>query len=101
MSQLNLWDETKKRDAALDLLEERRESLVEYAKALAYKLYALNGEVSSPEILAVMKDDSEIKEALTAADPRFMGAVFRKGWKRLRWDATGSHRRPVSVWVRS
>ena len=37
---------------------------------------------------------------LDRIDLRFMGAVFRKGWRRVGWVPTGSHARPVAIWER-
>lgn len=91
--------EARKRDRALDLLETYRGDLVDAARAVAEEIAGRVGHVTSPEVLAELRERG-LGEALDSVDRRFMGAVFRKGWRRVGLDNSGSHRRPVSVWVR-
>lgn len=93
----DLFEEARKRDAALDLLEESRPRLIQKAREIALELVTIHGTVTGVRVMKELKargfyDGSK--------DPRFMGAVFRKGngWARVGYSAEGSHRCPVSVW---
>lgn len=86
------------RDQVLDVLEEWRKCLVLEAKSRAVRLAKRNGSVTSVEVLDQLRADPEWSTAVDAVDPRFMGAVFRKGWRRLGWEPAGSHARPVARW---
>lgn len=102
--QMTLFDqraERKKRDAALDLLEEKRRVLIAMAKAAAMEIWSKHGRVTGPEVFALLVEWGNA-ETLAAVDPRFMGAVFRigAGWKRAGYEPQGSHGRPVSIWTR-
>ena len=101
MRQLNLFDqkaEERKRDEALDELEEHRADLISRAAQIAREIATESGTVTSSAVLAVLR--RECPQSMTGIDCRFMGAVFRRGrgWLRLGWSPEGSHSRPVSVW---
>lgn len=107
MTQANLFDrEAHARDVALDRIEWSRAKLVKHGRAVAVTLCARNGRVTSTEVMTEMmrqaKDDAGLAEELDGADPRWLGAVFRggTGWRRIGWDHSGSHKRPVAVWTR-
>ena len=87
------------RDQVLDVLEEWRKCLVLEGRSRAVAIARRKGSVTSTEVLAELRADPEWADAVDAVDPRFMGAVFRKGWARAGWDTSGSHARPVSRWV--
>jgi hypothetical protein len=95
-------DEDAKRDFALDLLEKTRSSLISAARTEAHAIYVTNGRVTSVEVMAAMKAAGH-GAAMANVDPRWMGAVFRKGegWVRVGWEQTGSHSRPVAIWSRA
>lgn len=97
----NLFVEKAERDRALDLFEENRRELLSAARKCANELYSLNGRVTAPEVFASLRAGGW-GDALDQVDPRFMGGVFREGtgWRRVGWENEGSHRRPVSIWVR-
>jgi hypothetical protein len=65
---------------------------------IANMLFMQHGRVTSTEVLEVMREHHP--ELLEDVDPRFMGCVFRRGWRRIGYEDSGSHRRPVSIWVR-
>lgn len=88
--------EKKKRDAALDLLQEYRAGLIARAKEIAFSLASRNGKVTSPEVVAVLREEKF--KGINQVDMRFMGCVFRSGWKRIGFTPRGSHCQPISVW---
>jgi hypothetical protein len=92
------------RDEVLDTLQRARADLIRFAEAVADSLFIKNGTVTSTEVLDYLRTEEspEIKHALSSVDPRFLGAVFRKGkgWKRLGYAPTGSHARPVAIWTK-
>jgi hypothetical protein len=90
--------ETKGRDGALDRLEELRSGLVEVAREVAIQLAKRRNRITSVEVFAALRAQG-YDESLDAADPRWMGVVFREDiWQREGWETTGSHRRPVAIW---
>lgn len=95
---MSLEQETRERDAALNLLEQIREELVVKAKAIAVRIAHVQGRVTSVEVSRELWRD--YPEAMQGVDARFLGCVFRDGgqWERLGWESTGSHRRPVAIW---
>jgi hypothetical protein len=102
VNQLNLFRESVKkervkRDVTLDRLEVTRSYLINLGRDLAVKLARLKGVVTSSEVLFLLKH--QVPEMLDGIDPRFMGAVFRKGWIKVGYESTGSHGRPVSRWM--
>lgn len=95
----DLRAEAQARDRALDLLAEYRALLVAEARAIALRICQERGRVTSSQVLAELRGREDLAAALAAADPRFMGVVFRgEPWKQLGWASTGSHRRRVPVW---
>jgi hypothetical protein len=98
MNQLSMFEATA-RDRALDLLEKHRGDLVAVARSVANRIAIRNGTVTSPEVLAEMRAIG-LGDALDTVDRRFMGCVFRTGWKRVGYSPEGSHKRPVAVWQR-
>lgn len=99
MQQMDLVAELEARERALDALEQHRPALVAIAYETARRIAVEHGKVTSPEVLAALRAQGH-GEAIDAVDRRFMGAVFRasRGWRRVGWVSTGSHRRPVAVW---
>jgi hypothetical protein len=97
----DLKAERTKRDRALNLLEATRGDILDAARQAAMDLIILNGRVTAPEVFTLMRERG-FEEVLSRVDPRFMGAVFREGqgWRRVGWENKGSHRRPVSIWVK-
>lgn len=91
--------EAKKRDQALDLFEQHRADLLEYAKVVAVRLAMNNGTVTSPEVVDELYE-SGWAYILDHIDHRFMGGVFRSGtgWERVGFKNLGSHKQPISVW---
>ena len=118
MTQAELWDgwdfqtygvrarrervvnEIKARDEALDRLEGTRRELIEVASEMARNLCELRGSVTSTEVAITMRGIGWGSE-MDAVDPRWLGAVFRRGWKRIGYEATGSHGRPVARWTKA
>ncbi len=106
--QLGIFDQAVRfeqhaRDMALDALANTRARLVAAARRVAVEMARDLGRVSSPEVLAELRDRGYGPE-LDRVDARFMGVVFRpaKGWpvrwRRMGWEPGGSHCRPVAVW---
>jgi hypothetical protein len=90
--------ETKGRDAALDVLADKRADLIEIARDVAIRLARRRHRVTSVEVFAALRAQGYDK-SLDAADPRWMGVVFREPiWERQGFETTGSHRRPVAIW---
>lgn len=89
----------QKRDAILDVLAAQRSELVHAARQWALHLVQENGTVTSPQVLARLREEGW-SDHLDRVDARFMGVVFRKGWRRVGWENQGSHARPVSIWER-
>lgn len=90
--------EIEKRDEVLDALAKYRGDAIGLAKKAALVIYEHQGQVTSSDVLGYMRRN--FGKRIEGLDPRFMGAVFRYGWKRKGYRAQGSHGRPVSVWVR-
>lgn len=90
--------EGQKRDAALALLEQHRAKLVALAKAIALDLSRRNGCVTSAEVLQELRVRGHAA-MLDGVDARFMGAVFRRGFKQVGWERSGSHKRNQPVWA--
>lgn len=90
--------EAQKRDAALDLLAEHRAKLVALAKGVALELSRRNGTVTSAEVLQELRTRGR-GAMLDGVDGRFMGAVFRRGFKQVGWCRSGSHKRNQPVWA--
>lgn len=92
--------EEEKRDEVLETLERFRRNAIFAARKIAFDIEARNGRVTSTEVLRIMK--AKHGPMIEGIDHRFMGAVFRRGqgWKRLGWETTGSHGRPVAIWGR-
>lgn len=94
------------RDSVLDLFEQTRGDLVDLGYKLALQLCQQNGEVTSVQVFDALnmaaQSDPALKLKLSSVDPRWMGAVFResRGWERMGWVSSGSHKRPVAVWKR-
>lgn len=88
-------EELEEKEKVLNQLAESRRELISRAKEIALEICEREGTVSSPQVLAVLREENPFD-----VDPRFMGAVFRKGWLRVGWTTAGSHGRPVSVWKR-
>jgi hypothetical protein len=90
--------EVQGRDAALDLLSERRADLVEEGRSTAIHIAKQRGRVTSVEVFAQLRAYG-YDAALDSADPRWMGVVFREDiWEREGFEGTGSHKRPVAIW---
>ena len=94
---LSLDREKNKRDVALDLLARTRKELIGAAKQWARYLVRANGRVTSPEVLKSLRDNGW-GDHLDQVDRRFMGVVFRKGWRRIGWTNSGSQARPGPIW---
>lgn len=93
--------EVEKRDRQLDMFELTRAELLDVAKEAAVKLANAHGTVTSPAVVKELRRCGW-GQSLDRVDLRFMGAVFRRGWKRVGWalgaSSPGSHARPVAIW---
>lgn len=87
------------RDHALDLLAAARADLIAEARDIAENIFMERGRVTSVEVLTAMGMGLG-SERMTLVDRRFIGTVFRKGWKRIGYEPSGSHKRPVSIWAK-
>lgn len=90
--------EAQKRDEVLDALEVTRAKSIRLARDVAAMLVKHQGVVTSADVHGFLRRNHA--SAIAGLDPRFLGAVFRRGWKRKGYRSQGSHGRPVSVWVR-
>jgi len=91
--------ETAARDEALEALDAARADLIAEARKIAHQLARQRGRVTSVEVFQAMYSYG-YEDKLRAVDGRFMGCVFRTGeWVRVKWESTGSHKRPVAVWT--
>jgi hypothetical protein len=91
--------EGAKRDLALARIEEARPHIVGTALRVAQAIAKRNGTVTSTEVLRALRQNPATASMIQDADPRFMGAVFRRDcWVADGWDDSGSHRRPVRIW---
>ena len=50
-------------------------------------LFMQQGRVTSTEVLEAMREN--YPELLEDVDPRFMGCVFRRGWRRIGYEGNG------------
>lgn len=85
----------------LDTLEGCRAEIIREAKSCAEEFAKKFGRVTSPEVLSFLKVQPFFQRyGIDDVDPRFMGCVFRdrKKWKRIGYENSGSHHRPVSIW---
>lgn len=90
--------ETMGKDSALDNLEASRIGLVEIGRSVAIQLAMNRKRITSVEVFSALRAYG-YDDALDAADPRWMGVVFREDiWQREGWETTGSHKRPVAIW---
>jgi hypothetical protein len=90
--------EIEKRDEALDTLAVHRRGIVAEAKNIALSLCAAQGSVTSTQVITALRWRGVL---VGPVDTRFMGVVFRKGWKQVGWSATGSHGRRIPIWSRA
>jgi len=93
--------EYQARDEALGLLIKYRSELIELARATAHRLAYNHGYVTAPMVRSDLEARG-IRVAGPGLDPRWLGGVFMRGsgWRRIGWEATGSHGRPVAMWAR-
>lgn len=73
-----------------------REELIAAARIVAEKIYMAKGRVTGPEVLRAL--EKSLADKMQRVDHRFVGVVFKRGWKRIGYENTGSHCRPVSIW---
>lgn len=85
------------RDAVLDAIEVAHEQPIAIAKRHRDRIHRERGRVTSVEVRASMEAAGEWPHR-DEADPRFMGALFRKGWVRIGFEPTASHGRPAAIW---
>ena len=92
--------EHEARDAALNTLERPREELIRIGRATATDIAQRNGTVTSIDVTKKMREDTLLRQKMDRVDARWLGAVFRAGsvWKRVGYENTGSHGRPVAIW---
>lgn len=88
-------EQLRLRDIALGRVEAAHAADVRVATELAIGLARERGSVTSVEVWAELARRGHTLDG----DPRWMGAVFRRGWRRVGWDITGSHGRPVARWT--
>ena len=88
------------RDAALDMLDATRASLIAIGKACAENIYARQGQVTSVDVLAYMRAHG-FGPAMARVDSRWAGCLWRGGgWVKVGYESIGSHARPCAVWRR-
>jgi hypothetical protein len=94
-------EQLRLRDVALDRLEATRAFLISIATLHAREIAQVTGSVTSSEVWSALASDPRVQTDLRKCDPRWLGAIFRagKGWRRIGWEPTGSHGRPVARWA--
>ena len=110
MTQLDIFElmiehghqtEVQKRDRVMDQLTETRTKLVAAARETARSMALCGEQVTSPAVVEQMREDGYGPE-LDRVDLRFMGPVFRRGWRRVGYllgrASPGSHARAVAIW---
>jgi hypothetical protein len=87
--------EMLEREKVLDKLDRSYERVVRDAKIVAREIAKAKGRVTSVEVLAELRQRgySDLR------DTRWLGCIFRRGWRRIGWEPTGSHCRPVAIWT--
>ena len=92
-------EQLRLRDLAIDRLEAKHCALIAIALGYAVAHARRMGSVTSVEVWRLLELDPRAPALVAQADPRWMGAVFRaKMWRRVGWEASGSHGRPVARW---
>lgn len=91
--------EAQARDASLDALEKWRADAIALARVTATRIDHDLGRVTSTEVEFAMREQGH-GPMLDSIDPRWMGAVFRRGWRRIGQEPTGSHKRMVAIWTK-
>jgi hypothetical protein len=84
------------RDEALDALEASRSNMIRQGRASALRIALMLGYTTSTMVFEDLRARGLLDESV---DPRWMGAVFRGGWKRVGWQDTRSHKRRVAMWA--
>jgi hypothetical protein len=101
--------EEEKRDEGIDRVSGKYSDLVAAGFPIALKICAEKGRVTSTEVKEAMEADPRYATRMAWVEPggkeperRWLGQVFRRGqgWKRVGWESTGSHARPVAIWTR-
>jgi hypothetical protein len=101
--------EEQKRDEGIDQVSGKYSDLVAAGFPIALQICAEKGRVTSVEVGAAMETDPRyatrmawVAPGKTEPERRWLGAIFRKGngWKRIGFESTGSHARPVAIWTR-
>ena len=101
--------EEQKRDEGIDQVSGKYLDLVAAGFPIALQICAEKGRVTSVEVGAAMEADSRyatrmawVAPGKTEPERRWLGAIFRRGngWKRIGFESTGSHARPVAIWTR-
>jgi hypothetical protein len=96
-------EEGQQLDLAIEKLAGAYKALVSRAQGIAREFAKANKQVCSTDVWKKLAEQAEyddaLKSMLSEADPRWMGVVFRhRQWFRVGWKASGSHKRPVSIW---
>lgn len=88
------------RDRVLDKLEKTYPRMIALAYEVSRELASRDGCVTSVKILDELRKCG-YSDLIQSHDTRWMGCLFRKGmgWRRIGWENTGSHGRPVAIWT--
>ncbi len=80
---------------------EARALLIRDATEIMREILRERGRVTSTDVRARMVERGLIhRERAFGLDPRWIGAVFiGAGLVRVGWEATGTHGRPVAIWM--
>ena len=74
-------------------------SLNDEAFRIAVMYARMNGTVTAPIVLEILKGLPDLSDELEAVDPRFLGGIFRRtGWTKVGVVNQGSHGREVPIW---
>lgn len=96
-----LVTEIQKRDKVMDQLTETRTKLVAAARDIARGMAQDGQRVTSPDVVEQMRAQGYGPE-IDRVDLRFMGPVFRRGWREvgslIGRASPASHSRRVVIW---
>jgi hypothetical protein len=87
----------REREFAEQRLLAARGDMIKLARTVAREIAERDGQVTSPQVVRELRARGH-GPTLDKIDRRFMGPVFRKGWKRVGYANEGSHGAAVSVW---
>lgn len=99
---INLNEERQKRNTILKALQAERRVLVQAGREVARYLFQSYGKpVTAGDVYSFLEstEGEAFLTLLRKHDKRWLGAVFVYGWQKVGYEYSGSHCRPVALWV--